>query len=243
MLDIEIHKIFKSSASRFTLNINFAVNGMRTVFFGPSGSGKTLTLQAIAGLIRPDAGRIAVNGLVYYDSLKKLWLSPQKRRTGYMIQDYALFPQLNVLQNVAYSRTHMFGRHVGQAQKEAVLPLLERFGLAGLASSMPAELSGGQKQRVALARALNNSPRLLLLDEPFSALDPLLRERLRAEILAILGELAIPTVIITHDPDDVDTFAGELVLFNKGEARVISDWRTIRAKFGSAFQALRSLLS
>lgn len=243
MLALNIHKTFRTRASSFILSINFEAVGRRIVFFGPSGSGKTLTMQAIAGLLKPQSGRIAVDGAVFFDSLQKIWIAPQKRHVGYVLQDYALFPHLNVLQNVAYPHSGLFGQRISASQRRNAEELLQRFGILALAAQRPLELSGGQKQRVALARAINYSPRLLLLDEPFSALDPLLREHLRQEILAILEELAIPAVIITHDPEDVEAFAGGLVLFHSGKAKVISDWPQIRARFATTAQALRSLVN
>lgn len=243
MIAIAISQTFRTRFSCFHLDINLTLDSLtgRTVFFGPSGSGKTLTMQALAGLIRPERGKITVGSAIFLDSSKRIMMPPQLRRTGYMPQDYALFPHLNVLQNVAYSRSGLFARHISAIQKSQTVALLERFGLANLSSHLPEQLSGGQKQRVALARAINYSPRLLLLDEPFSALDPLLRQHLRREILDILEELSIPAIIITHDPDDVDAFAGELVLFKCGQAAPVPEWDNIRASFVTSAEALRHL--
>ena len=211
------------------------------VLFGASGSGKTLTLHCLAGLVRPDAGRIVVDGNVLYDSEQGICVLARRRRIGYMFQDYALFPHLSVLHNVAYAGTGLLPWRLNREQRAWAMDLLERLGIAHLARLYPGNLSGGQKQRVALARALGTRPSLLLLDEPFSALDPLLRERLRGEIQEILAAFAIPAVIISHDPEDVDAFAGTLVTYHRGRARMIADYASLRREYASAGDCLRHL--
>lgn len=239
MLNINIYKSFFN----FTLSVDFRLNPQtRTaVFFGPSGSGKTLTMQSIAGLVTPDKGHIEALGTLMYDSATRVNMRPQARHIGYMVQDYAMFPQFNILQNVAYPKSGLFGHYLTRQQKKNALALLERFDIEQLSELYPAQISGGQKQRAALARALNSDPRLLLLDEPFSALDPLLRQSTRSEILRILDELKLPAVIITHDPEDVEAFAGDLVLFANGKARLIPNWKSIRADFPDAASCLHYL--
>ena len=143
-----------------------------------------------------------VDGNVLYDSEQGICVPARRRRIGYMFQDYALFPHLSVLHNVAYAGTGLLPWRLNGEQRTWAMDLLERLGIAHLARLYPGNLSGGQKQRVALARALGTRPSLLLLDEPFSALDPLLRERLRGEIQEILAAFTIPAVIISHDPHD-----------------------------------------
>ena len=220
MLALDIEKELSGGGASFRLAARFALpEGARNaVFFGPSGSGKTVTMQCVAGLIRPDAGRITAGGTVFYDSRSGLCLPARKRGVGYVPQDYALFPHLTILQNVAYARTGIFGRFVGKEERERAGELLERFRIPGLGGRYPHELSGGQRQRAALARALNAAPRLLLMDEPFAALDVPLREALRREVRELLSALAIPSVIITHDPADVDAFGGAIVVFEGGRA-------------------------
>lgn len=239
MLNLHISKSFPN----FSLSIAFKLDIQTTtaVFFGPSGSGKTLTMQSIAGLVTPDNGRIEAAGTLMYDSASHINLRPQARHIGYMVQDYAMFPQFTVLQNVAYPKSGLFGRYLTNLQKKNALALLERFGIGHFSDLYPAQISGGQRQRTALARALNSDPRLLLLDEPFSALDPLLRQTTRMEILRFLDELRLPAIIITHDPDDVEAFAGDLVLFANGNARVINNWKALRADFPNAAACLRHL--
>ncbi|MBD5553045.1 MAG: ATP-binding cassette domain-containing protein [Desulfovibrio sp.] len=242
MLSLNIRKCLAAGKRVFNLQVELEIRPecRRIVFFGPSGSGKTQTMRAIAGLMRPDSGRIAVAGRILYDSAASIWLKPQKRQIGYVPQDYALFPHLDVLRNVAFARTGWLGWFC--SHKTGALKWLERFQIAQLARQHPAQISGGQKQRVALARALNARPSLLLLDEPFAALDPLLRAAMRREVLAILDSLAIPAVIVTHDPDDVAAFAGALALFNNGQARVIENWQEYKTSQPNAGAALRELL-
>lgn len=200
----------------FSLNVDFQSDAAQLVFFGASGSGKTLTLQMIAGLLRPHSGRIILDGQVLSDAESNLFIAPQKRRIGYVFQDYALFPHLTVRQNLAFTLRHG-AYHAGDATKdERVTEMLARFEIRHLADQYPAQLSGGQKQRTALARALLSSPRLLLLDEPFSALDSLLRIRMRKELAAQLSEFDIPLIMVTHDPEDVDMFADDIAVFSHG---------------------------
>jgi len=209
--EVDIRKTVSSPGRRFELQVRFTAQARRTVIYGPSGAGKTLTLQAIAGLLRPDAGRIAFNGEMLFDSGAHVALPARQRRFGYLFQDYALFPQLNVRQNVA------FGLHGGwlnpprDAGGDAVERWLAALELLPVAAQRPHQLSGGQRQRTALARALVAAPRALLLDEPFSALDPGLRDRTRDELDCLLAQVDIPLLMITHDPDDLQRF-GEQVL-------------------------------
>lgn len=243
MIFVNIKKLRGARGERFFLDADFnlPLAVRRAVFFGPSGSGKTLALQCVAGLARPDEGKISVSGRVFYSSDEKIFLKPQIRRVGYMPQDYALFPHLTVLQNVAYAGAGFFPAYIPAAAKRRARESLAKFGILELENRKPDAISGGQKQRVALARAANSSPCVLLLDEPFSALDPLLRERMRTEILNLLNEMDIPAIIITHDPEDVDVFAGALVLFNHGKTVAIGDYQKIRAAGASAADCLRSL--
>lgn len=243
MLQIEICKAFRKRHSQFCLNIAFELSSSSgiSVFFGPSGSGKTLTLQSIAGLAKPDRGLIRLNDDLLYASGQKIFLSPQKRHIGYMLQDYALFPNLTVIQNVAYAKTGLLARIIRKKQHAAALALLQSFGMEHIANHYPSEISGGQKQRAALARALYAGPKLLLLDEPFSALDPLLRMQMRKELMDRLEKLKIPAIIISHDPEDVDVFADGLVLFNSGRAQVVENWQKQRCKFADAGSCLRNL--
>jgi len=195
----------------FLLDTAFQGSGGITALFGPSGAGKTLTLRSIAGLARPDAGRITVGERVLFDSGAGVDLPARERGVGYVFQEYALFPHRDVAWNVG------FGVRGGRgARRERVRELLELVGLTGFGSRFPRELSGGERQRVALARALAPEPELLLLDEPFSALDLRVRRRLRAELLRIQGATRVPMVLVTHDLAEIRHLADHLVLYDGG---------------------------
>ena len=170
-------------------------DGLVTVLFGPSGSGKTTVLRALAGLDRPDLGSIDFGGERWFDAGLGIDLPPQRRGVGLLFQDFALFPHLSVAANLA------FGLHrLSRGEREGrVAELAGRFDLAALLGRRPSQLSGGQKQRVALARALAPRPRLLLLDEPLSALDAPTREALRGELRRLLEQAGVPAVVVTHD--------------------------------------------
>jgi molybdate transport system ATP-binding protein len=242
MIEVDIRKKIVTGERSFQLEASFAVDNRVTVLFGPSGSGKTLTLQAIAGLVRPDAGRITVDGATLFDAAGRADLLPRHRRIGYVFQDYALFPHLSVAENVGFGLRGLWRWRLSRADRAHVDELLEYMELLPLADSLPRHLSGGQRQRVALARALILRPRLLLLDEPFSALDPLLRARMRQEFLKVQARFDIPSLVITHDPDDVDAFAEDLVLYAQGRVRNVLPYRALRDQGASAAEILSSAL-
>lgn len=211
--DVSLRKRVRSDGREFMLDVQFSTAAARTVICGPSGAGKTLTLQALAGLLTPDEGRISFAGEVLFDRAASLEVPARDRRFGYVFQDYALFPRLNVRQNIAFGLTRGWLNPVRRQADEAVAHWMDRFELTEVAGQRPHELSGGQRQRTALARALVNQPRALLLDEPFTALDPDLRDRMRDELQRLLARIDIPLVMITHDPSDADRFAaGRLTL-------------------------------
>ena len=229
MIKVHVKKKLRGRHGNFVLGADFESSARHLVLFGSSGSGKTLTLSAIAGLVRPDEGHISIDGDVLFDSQEKIFRPARTRHIGYLLQDYALFPHLSALSNVGFALSGPFGRLSGEARRQS-LALLERFEVAHLADRLPGEMSGGQRQRVALARALAANPKILLLDEPFSALDPLLRIRMRKEIRSVLDELDIPVVIITHDPDDVEAFADMLVVYSQGRTRQCLDYQPYRLR-------------
>jgi molybdate transport system ATP-binding protein len=195
----------------FALELTLAAGPGTLAVAGPSGAGKSTLLRALAGLVRPARGRIALGGEVWFDSERRLDVPPERRAVGFVFQDYALFPHLTVEENVAY------GASVD------VRALLRRFGVADLASARPGDLSGGERQRVALARALAREPRLLLLDEPMAALDPHTRAHVRGELRALLRELGLPAVLVTHDFEDAAALADSVAVLVAG--RVVQEGR------------------
>ncbi len=196
----------------FTLDVAWTAGDGVAVLFGPSGAGKTLTLQCLAGLLRPDQGRIVVDGRVLFDSSAGVDVPPQARRVGYVFQGYALFPHLSVAENVGFGL-----RARPRAERAArTASVLERLGLADLGRRAPHQLSGGQRQRVALGRALATDPALLLLDEPLSALDAPLRRALRDELRAILREWRTAAVVVTHDFTEAYRLADRIVVYDAG---------------------------
>jgi molybdate transport system ATP-binding protein len=203
MIDIDLTATVSDSTRRFTLATRFASEAPVVALYGASGAGKSLTLQAIAGLLRPDRGHVQVSGRVLFDSTRGIDLPPNRRGVGYLFQHYALFPHLSVRENVAFGLTNWWRRGLSSEYAARVDALLESFELAELAQSRPAVLSGGQQQRVALARALACGPELLLLDEPFAALNPMLRHDLRGQLADVFRRWRMPVVMITHDIDDV----------------------------------------
>jgi len=218
-LEVDIHKTFVSAERRFALDVAFTATTQRVVLFGPSGAGKSLTLQAIAGLLRPDEGKITLHGNALFDSKLNVDLKPQARKVAYLFQDYALFPHLNVRQNIGFGLQRGWFNPRARSSHAQIDYWLDALELRGVAGNYPAQLSGGQKQRVALARALVAQPQLLLLDEPFSALDSTLRQRMRLELSDLQTRLDIPMVLITHDPDDVAAFGDQVVQISDGGVR------------------------
>ena len=183
-----------------------------TVLFGPSGCGKTTVLRCLAGLERPESGEIRFGEDLWFDASAGLCLPPQRRGVGFLFQDYALFPHLDVAGNVAFG---LAGVPAGERSRR-VAAMLGRLGLDGLAGRRPREISGGQQQRVALARALAREPRLLLLDEPLAALDAGLRESLRDELRLLLTQSRVPAVVVTHDRNEALVLGDDLVVMSEG---------------------------
>lgn len=192
---LDIRKTFSDRAA-VTARLHLPLDPpSATILFGPSGSGKTTLLRCLAGLERPEAGTISFNDSLWFDAATHVQIPPQARRLGYMSQDYALFPNYTVAGNIAYGLTGLSAQEK-KARVEEVLHLLQ---IEQLSQQRPAQLSGGQQQRVALGRAIARRPQLLLLDEPLSALDAPTRARLCKELRILLTQLAIPSIIVTHD--------------------------------------------
>jgi molybdate transport system ATP-binding protein len=216
MIRVDIRKALRAGARTFQLDAQFESPGKRVVIYGASGAGKSQVLKAIAGLSRPDSGVIELAGRRLFDSGARIDVPARNRRVGYLFQDYALFPHLNVRQNIGFGLQRGWLNPSPRGEPAAVRYWLEAFGLAEVAHQRPAQLSGGQRQRVALARALVAEPDALLLDEPFAALDPALRVRMRTELDALQRRLDIPMLLITHDPDDAATFGGHVLTMAGG---------------------------
>lgn len=178
--------------------------------FGKSGAGKTTLLRLITGLENPKSGHIVVNGKSWFDSDKKINLPPQKRGVGFVFQDYALFPTMSVKNNILYGCKN-------DAQKKSLDKFLTLMELENLSSAYPYQLSGGQKQRVALARALINEPKILLLDEPLSALDNEMRQKLQGELLAIHKEFKIPALLVSHDISETIKLSDKVAIIEDGK--------------------------
>jgi molybdate transport system ATP-binding protein len=239
MINLHIRRTVSAGARAFQLDVHIESTSSRIVLFGPSGSGKTLTLQAIAGLLRPDSGSIVVAGDTFYDSDSGVCLAPMQRRLGYLQQDYGLFPHLTVAQNICFGlQGGLLNPRRGRLAQSAGR-WVDAFGLGPLLNSYPAEISGGQKQRVALARALAPQPRLLLLDEPLAALDVDLRDRMREELAALQARLDIPTILITHDPEDAALLADDVYLIQDGQVVGKSDPQGIARGPDASYAACR----
>ena len=190
----------------FRLELALEVEGT-VALVGPSGAGKTSVLRAVAGLVRPLSGRIALDDDVWFDAKANIFRQPDDRRVGLVFQEYALFPHMSVRQNVAYG-----GR-------DRVDEYLERFGISHLAHARPTELSGGERQRVALARALARNPGVLLFDEPLSALDAHTKVTVRGELQELLREFGLPTLLVTHDYEDAAALAERVGVIVDGALR------------------------
>lgn len=221
-IEVDIEKKFygrkhgkKAEKPSFSMHCSFDAGSDFIVLFGCSGSGKTTALRCIAGLEKPDAGSIRINDIIYFDSKKKINLPPQKRKIGYMFQENALFPHMNVRQNIEFGLKGLNPME----KKEKVNEMLDLVGIEELEFAYPDELSGGQKQKVALARALAPDPEVLLLDEPFSSLDTVVRLKLRKELRTIQKRLGIPVIFITHDPVEAFTMADRMVVFDDGRVQ------------------------
>ena len=208
-LYVDIEKTLGS----FHLKVKLEAADETLALLGASGYGKSLTLKCIAGIETPDRGRIVVDDVVLFDSEQKINLSPQQRRTGLMFQNYALFPNMTVLQNICAGAKR---ERDSQKRQVMVQSVIESFGLAELADRYPHQLSGGQQQRVALARILVSSPRILLLDEPFSALDSHLRFRLEREVRQVIRDFGKTVLLVSHDRDEVFRMADSIAIMDGG---------------------------
>jgi molybdate transport system ATP-binding protein len=202
----------KRSLPGFNLVVNFSLNQEILAILGPSGSGKTMTLQCIAGLLKPDEGFIKLNNKVLLDTKNKVSLKPRERGVGFVFQNYALFPHFTVEDNIAYGMSQLSKDHVNTRVAE----LLGKMHLAGLGHRFPRQLSAGQQQRVALARAIAPEPELLLLDEPFSALDSQVKERLELELLNLQNFYKGNILFVTHNLAEGYKLASRIAVYESG---------------------------
>ncbi|HEH4038754.1 TPA: sulfate/molybdate ABC transporter ATP-binding protein [Campylobacter jejuni] len=215
MIRIDINHPMNTAKGRLDLNFKKDIeSGKITALFGESGAGKTTLLKIIAGLIKPEFGRIEVGDELWLDTQKNINLAIQKRKIGFVFQDYALFPNMSVKENISYAAT----------SKQKVEELLSLMNLENLAKIYPKNLSGGQAQRVALARALAREPQILLLDEPLSALDFKMRSFLQDELVKILQHFKITTLLVSHDLAEIYKLSHRILELSDG--KIIKDART-----------------
>ncbi|MBR4514124.1 MAG: ATP-binding cassette domain-containing protein [Lachnospiraceae bacterium] len=203
---MKLHVDIEKKYGNFILKSSFTTDGERLALLGASGCGKSLTLKCIAGIEKPDRGKIVLGDRVLFDHEKKINLPARERCVGYLFQDYALFPNMTVEKNICCAAS----------DKEYARELIKRFGLLGLEKQYPAELSGGQSQRTALARMLAAKPEVILLDEPFSALDNYMRTRMEHEILDLFEEFEGPSVLVTHDRNEAYRLADRIGVMEAG---------------------------
>jgi len=204
LLKVKIQKKFEN----FILDKEWEVEKGEVIsLFGPSGSGKSISIQSIAGLIDPDGGYIEIDEKLVFHKQKKIYVPPRDRGVGYVPQNYGLFPHMKISENIMFAMREKDKN----AKEQRIIELLSRVGLKNKINNYPQQLSGGKKQRIAIIRALANNPKVLLLDEPFSAVDMTVRKMLRKEIKQFFTQWNIPVVLVTHDPEDVEVLATKVV--------------------------------
>ena len=217
-ITVDIEKNFKG----FHLKTAFSSSTSATGILGASGSGKSMTLRSIAGIEKPDRGKIVINGRTVFDSAQKINLKPQERRIGYLFQNYALFPTMSVRENIGC------GYRGEKAEKEKrIEDFIERYHLEGLENRLPSQLSGGQQQRVALARMMIGDPEAILLDEPFSALDGYLKDVLQKDMKEFLNQYQGDMLMVTHSRDEAFRFCNELMLLQEGRTLTFGNTRQL----------------
>ena len=215
---MSIYVDIEKNLGSFCLKAKFEAGDESLALLGPSGCGKSMTLRCIAGIETPDRGKIILDGVTLFDSEKKINLPPQKRHTGLLFQNYALFPNMTVAQNIRVGAK----REKNPARRqEMIRTVMERFDLSPLADRLPHQLSSGQQQRVALARILVSSPRILLLDEPFSALDSHLRFKLEQEVRRVIKQFGKTVILVSHDRDEVYRMSDSIAIMDSGNIKRI----------------------
>ncbi|MGM9522291.1 MAG: sulfate/molybdate ABC transporter ATP-binding protein [Oscillospiraceae bacterium] len=222
-LSVEIYK----DLGGFKLDVSFESDGGILGLLGASGCGKSYTLKCIAGIERPDRGRIVLDDVVLFDSEKRINLTPQQRRVGYLFQNYALFPNMTVRQNILSGLNWEKNRKKRESAMEEAIHLMQ---LDGLEKHRPSQLSGGQQQRVAMARILVNRPKLLLLDEPFSALDSHLKDKIQLEMNDILAKFGKGVILVTHSRDEAYHMCGRIAVMDDGRLLALKDTKKLFAE-------------
>ena len=230
-LSVDIRK----QLGAFWLDVSFTATDGVTCLLGASGCGKSMTLKCIAGIEKPDEGRIELDGQVLFDSKSGVNLPPQKRQVGYLFQNYALFPNMTVRQNILCGLCREKDRSVRERRLEEMLRMMQ---LEGLENHKPHQLSGGQQQRVALARILVSDPRLLLLDEPFSALDGHLRDSLKIELRDLLQRYGHEVLMVTHDRTEAYNMSREIAVMDAGRLLTVRPTKALFADPGSVSAAI-----
>ena len=210
-MSLSVH--IKKKAGDFKISIDFDHEEGITGLLGASGCGKSMTLKCIAGIMKPDEGRIVLNGRVLFDSEKNINIRPQERNVGYLFQNYALFPNMTVEQNIFCGLSKVKSKAVRREKAEHMMEMME---ITSCRKLYPYQLSGGQQQRCALARILVSEPELLLLDEPFSALDAYLREQLQTQVRAILERFGKDTIMVSHSRDEIYYLCNQVAVMNCG---------------------------
>jgi len=236
MIEIDFTKTLDGGAGSFDLELKLAIEaGAFTTIYGASGAGKTSTLRMISGLMTPDRGSLVVNDEVWYDSSKKINKKPQERSIGFVFQDYALFGHMTVLENLIFAK----GKKDGTNSIDELLEVME---LQQLQHRKPETLSGGQKQRVALARALVQKPKLLLLDEPFAALDNTIRFKLHEYLKRVQERYDLTTILISHEVGEIIKLADKVVCLEQGKISKIGSPDTVFTNENSNFREWLSRL-
>ncbi|MCE2612627.1 ATP-binding cassette domain-containing protein [Flavobacteriaceae bacterium D16] len=211
MIALDISKRLRAEGGYLDLHINVRIEaGEWVTLYGPSGVGKTSTLRMLSGLMKPDKGSIIVSDTTWFDASKKVNLKPGLRNIGYVFQDFALFPNMTVRQNLEFARKK-------SGDGKMLTTVLDMIELADLQDQKPASLSGGQKQRVALARALVQEPKVLLLDEPLSALDPAMRFKLQEYLIRVHKEFKLTTLLVSHDISEISRLSNTVLVMEKGK--------------------------
>lgn len=239
---MSIYVDIEKNLGDFHLNVAFETGNDMLALLGASGCGKSMTLKCIAGIEKPDRGKIVLDGKTLFDSEKNINLLPQERHVGLMFQNYALFPNMTVLQNIDAGAKRENDK---QKRRVAINAVMTSFGLKDLSSRYPHQLSGGQQQRVALARILVSNPNIMLLDEPFSALDSHLRFRLEKSVRDVLRSFGKSVLLVSHDRDEVYRMSDRIAVINNGKIEACGDKKTVfdnpRTKTGALLTGCKNI--